>query len=126
MRFVRGAVEPLLSAEVWQQFVNVVEIQAQEISIDHISIYFEPKTVTYEEETGNVFVSGLSVIHGPTGSERRIQRTYEFRFRMGSFQPYLTWIDMYEGPARTQKVEARRKQEMKKRELKKKREMDEF
>ena len=104
---MRTAVEPLLSAEVWQQFVNVVEVQAEEIRLDHISIYFEPKTVIYEEESGNIFVSGLSIIKGPSGSEKRIQRTYEFRFRMGDFQPYLTWIDMYEGGARTQKVKAR-------------------
>lgn len=107
VKFVRTAVEPLLSAEVWQQFVNVVEVQAEEIRLDHISIYFEPKTVIYEEESGNIFVSGLSIIKGPSGSEKRIQRTYEFRFRMGDFQPYLTWIDMYEGGARTQKVKAR-------------------
>ncbi len=109
VRFVRYALEPLLSTEVYQQFVNVIEVQTQAIRLDHISMHFEPKSITYEEATNLVFISGISIIKGPTGEERQIHRTYEVKFKMRDFQPFLTWVDMYEGAPQTQKVRAQKK-----------------
>lgn len=107
LKFIRASLDPLLAPNVYQQFVNVLEMQAQQILVDHISLRFEPKLVQFEEETGLVFVSGQSVIQGPSGDIKNMQRTYEFTVEMDGFRPLLTWIDTYPGGARTLKVKER-------------------
>jgi conjugal transfer pilus assembly protein TraE len=107
LQFIRTSLEPLLAPSVYQQFVNVLELQTQQIMVDHISMRFEPKLVQYEEETGLVFVSGQGIVVGPTGDEKIMQRTYEFAVEMDDFRPLLTWIDTYPGGAQTLKVKER-------------------
>lgn len=107
LKFIRASLEPLLDPNVYQQFINVIELQTQQISVDHISMRFEPKVVQYEEENSLIFVTGQGIIIGPTGDEKRIERTYEFKIKMKDFRPLLTWVDMYQGNARTKKVRER-------------------
>ncbi len=105
--FIRASVDPLLSPKIYQEFIDALESQAAQIKIDNISMSFEPKVVIFEEESNLVFVSGHSVIAGPAGDETRSTRTYEFMIQMNGYKPLLTWVDTYEGNAKTKKERQR-------------------
>ena len=77
------------------------------ITEDRVTLSFIPKYSRFEEKSGKYFVNGLSVMTGPGGAQEKTERTYEFRFRMKNFQPYLTWIETYEGEPRTLEMEER-------------------
>lgn len=111
--FIRATIEPLLSPKVYQQLISVIELQAKQISIDKITMSFEAKLVQYEPDEGIVFVTGESIISGPTGEQKRDSRTYEFIINMNGFKPLLDWVDTYKGNARTKKVRDRLKKSKK-------------
>ena len=81
--------------------------QVRRITEDRVTLSFIPKYSRFEEKSGKYFVNGLSVMTGPGGAQEKTERTYEFRFRMKNFQPYLTWIETYEGEPRTLEMEER-------------------
>ena len=60
------------------------------------------QTSGYEYETGHVFVTGYSLVSGPSGDEQRQTRTYEFDIDIEQYRPKLSWMDTYEGQARTE------------------------
>lgn len=97
LKFIQKSLEPMISPRVYRQITDILNMQAEEIMADHISITFEPKTVTYEKETGLVFVTGQTHVKGPTGPARSFLRTYEFLIELEDFRPMLTWMEMYEG-----------------------------
>ena len=114
IEFVQKSLEPMISPGVYRQITDILNVQSQQIMVDHISITFEPKSVTYEKETNLVFVTGQSQIKGPTGTPRIFLRTYEFEITMDGFRPMLKWIEMYEGNPRDKKERERLKERNKK------------
>lgn len=102
--FIRDALGPLLSPDVYQQVIDALEIQARQIREDRVTLKFQPRQVDYEAASGHVFVTGYSYIAGPAGDEQRQTRTYEFALQIRHYRPLLTWMETYEGAARTQKV----------------------
>ena len=99
--YIKDALGPRLAPEVYQSVISALSEQVRRISEDRVSLSFIPKYSKFEERTGKYFVNGISVMTGPGGASERTERTYEFRFRMRNFQPYLTWIETYEGSPRT-------------------------
>ncbi len=95
--FIRVAIEPLLSPAVYQQVVDALKIQARQIREDRVTLKFQPRQVEYEYETGHVFVTGYSLVSGPSGDEQRQTRTYEFDIDIEQYRPKLSWMDTYEG-----------------------------
>ena len=90
--FIRVAIEPLLSPAVYQQVVDALDIQAR-----------------------HVFVTGYSLVSGPSGDEQRQTRTYEFDIDIEQYRPKLSWMDTYEGQARTKRVREKLTQEQNRR-----------
>ena len=105
--YIKDALGPRLAPEVYQSVISALSEQVRRISEDRVSLSFIPKYSRFEEKSGKYFVNGISVMTGPGGAQEKTERTYEFRFRMKNFQPYLTWIETYEGEPRTLEMEER-------------------
>lgn len=109
LEFVKERLQPLLAPTVYQEVMDEMHMQAQQITKDRLSLRFEPKSVEYESETNKVFVCGSSFENGVGGrSEHRSDRTYEFVITINNYGPLITSISTYSGPPRT--VEALREQ----------------
>lgn len=101
VRFVRKAIEPILSPVVYQPIMQQLEKQVEEIRDNHVVLYFEPRRILREKETGKIFVHGQSVLESPSGDRTRTERTYEFKFEIVNYMPSLTHVDTYKGKPRT-------------------------
>ena len=113
--FVKERLTPMLSPVIYNEVIDSLEMQAQAIKDDRITMRFEPLLVDYEEATDKVFVYGLSYVKGSTGSEERNERTYEYRFKFDNYSPLLVDLRTYEGKpqsevvlANIQRIEERR------------------
>ena len=113
--FVKDRLIPMLSPVVYAEVIDSLEMQAQAIKDDRITMRFEPMLVDYEEATDKVFVYGMSYIKGSTGSEKRNERSYEYRFKFENYSPLLVDLNTYEGKpqsevvlANIQRIEERR------------------
>lgn len=113
--FIRVAIEPLLTPQVYQQVIDVLEVQARQIREDRVTLKFQPRKVEYELATGHVFVTGYSLVSGAVGDERRQTRTYEFDIVIEQYRPRLNWMDTYEGAARTKRIRDKLAEEKKRR-----------
>lgn len=102
--FVKDRLAPLLAPSIFQQTMQALQEQALSIKQDRVTIRFEPRFVTYEPETDKVFVYGYSYERGPTGAERRKDRTYEYRIIISNYAPMITSLNTYRGKPRTKKV----------------------
>jgi len=101
---VKKALDPLLSAAIYQQTIDLIDTQIAQIRRDRVTLSFEPQSVSYETETGKVFVTGYSKIVGPTGNENRDKRTYEYEINVTNYRPVLDYLDTYGGDAKTTDV----------------------
>ena len=110
VKFVQKSLEPMISPKVYRQITDILNVQAEEILADHISITFEPKSVTFDEESGLVYVTGQTRVKGPTGPARSFLRTYEFLIGMEDYRPSLKWMEMYEGNPRDSKTSGKKKE----------------
>lgn len=99
--FVKRLVGPMLAPSVYQDVMNALSRQAEQIKLDRVTTSFEPREVIYEPKTNKVFVSGNSITAGPVGHEERTPRTYEFIVKVRNYQPYVTHTDTYRGNPRT-------------------------
>jgi hypothetical protein len=52
--------------------------QVNALKIDRVATSFKPSQVTYEQETGKVFVTGELTTQGPNAKAETKNRTYEF------------------------------------------------
>jgi conjugal transfer pilus assembly protein TraE len=102
--FIKDRYKPLLSPRLYNEIIDALEIQSQNIKEDRITIRFEPKAVSYEPESDKVFVYGFSFVKGPTGDEEREERTYEYTIRIKQFAPMIIHLDTYQEKPRTLKV----------------------
>lgn len=102
---VRKSIEPLLDASIYQSVVNSIEKQVQDFRRDRVTLRFEPRKVVHERGNEEVFfVSGRSVMEGPTGEKKAEDRTYEIRIRMKNYQPKIIELSTYQGGPRTSDV----------------------
>lgn len=102
--FVKKRLGPLLAPSIYQQVMEAMDQQALQIKEDRVTIRFEPRFVSYEPDTDKVFVYGYSYERGPTGAERRRERTYEYSIKISNYAPIITNIQTYTGKPRTKKV----------------------
>lgn len=103
--FIKERIELLLSPSIYNEVMDVLEMQSQQIKIDRVTIRFEPRFVEYEPKTGKVFVYGNSFTRGVArDKEDRSERTYEFELSISNYLPVLEHLDTYEGRPRTESV----------------------
>jgi len=102
--FMKERLKPLLSPSLYAEVVDMLEMQAQDIKDDRITLRFEPRFVEYEQSTDTVFVYGHSFVKGASGSEDRQERTYEYRIRIAHYGPMVMDLDTYAGKPRTEAV----------------------
>ena len=77
--YIKDALGPRLAPEVYQSVISALAEQVRRITEDRVTLSFIPKYSRFEEKSGKYFV----------------------------FQPYLTWIETYEGEPRTLEMEER-------------------
>lgn len=99
--FVKRAIAPLLAPSIYQDTMNALFRQVEQIKLDRVSTRFDPREVIYEPKTGKVFVTGYSVAAGPAGKEERATRSYEFIVHVHNYQPFVTHLDTYHGVPHT-------------------------
>ncbi|WP_079829477.1 TraE/TraK family type IV conjugative transfer system protein [Salmonella enterica] len=75
--FVKERITPLLSPSIYQDVIDAIEIQAQQIKNDRVTMRFEPRFVEYEPKSDKVFVYGYSYVKGASSNEERSERSYE-------------------------------------------------
>lgn len=102
--FLKDRLKPLLSPAIYSDVIDTLEMQAQNIKNDRITMRFEPRFVEYEKTTDKVFVYGYSFVKGATGNEDRDERTYEYRIRISNYAPMILDLNTYEGKPRTESV----------------------
>lgn len=104
VEFLKERLKPLLSPAIYSEVIDTLEVQAQDIRDDRITMRFEPRAVEYETTTDKVFVYGYSFVKGATGTEERTDRTYEYRIKIESYAPLIVDINTYEGKPRSEQV----------------------
>lgn len=103
--FIKERIDRLLSPAIYNDVISVLEVQAQQIRNDRVSIRFEPRFVEYEPTSEKVFVYGYSFTKGMSNeSEIRTDRTYEFEIAVSNYIPVIDFMDTYEGRPRTKDV----------------------
>ncbi|RJX72624.1 TraE/TraK family type IV conjugative transfer system protein [Pseudomonas sp. LS-2] len=102
---IRSTLEPLLAPEIYQDVINKIETQVQQIRQDRVALSFEPKDVQADKNNPNKFyVVGRSMMQGPAGQPVRENKTIELEILVKNYQPVLHFIDVYEGSPRTDDV----------------------
>lgn len=104
VRFIQTRLKPLLAPRIYHEVMAALSVQSQQIQNHHVTLRFEPRTVDFEPETGKVFVYGYSFEKGAGSTERRVERTYEYRIQIAHYAPLIRHLDVYSGKPRTQKV----------------------
>lgn len=100
-KFLKTSIEPILSPKVYQQVMQHLERQVEQVRADHVTLYFEPRVILHEQETDKIFINGQSVLESPSGDRIRNERTYEFIFEVVKYMPNLVHVDTYRGKPRT-------------------------
>lgn len=77
--FVKERITPLLSPSIYQDVIDAIEIQAQQIKNDRVTMRFEPRFVEYEPKSDKVFVYGYSYVKGASSNEERSETLLRVR-----------------------------------------------
>ncbi|MGH0003623.1 TraE/TraK family type IV conjugative transfer system protein [Pseudovibrio ascidiaceicola] len=101
---VEERVGPLLHPSIYEDVILAINLQAEEIKADRVSMRFEPRLLEYEPSSNKVFVYGTSFMRAPSGTERRTDRTYEYIVEVSAYAPVITGMQTYEGRPRTARV----------------------
>lgn len=109
--FIKERLKPLLSPSIYGEVIDAMEMQAQSIKEDRVTMRFEPRSVHYEETSDRVFVLGKAFIKGALGPEKAETRTYEYQLKISHYLPLITLITTYEGNPRSESVLIRMEQE---------------
>jgi conjugal transfer pilus assembly protein TraE len=100
--FIRARIEHLLSPAIYNDVIKILEVQAQQILNDRVTIRFEPRFVEYEPKSRRTFVYGYSFSRGMSSApEKRTERTYEFDIAISNYIPVIDFIDTYQGRPKT-------------------------
>lgn len=100
--FIRGALGPLLSAELYRPVMDALAEQINALRLDRVALSFKPRQVFYEKATDSVFVTGELLSQGPNARPDQRTRTYQFRIVIRNYRPRLDAIDVYAEEPRTQ------------------------
>lgn len=100
--YIKSSLEPILASDIYHEVIDALEIQAQDIRKERITMRFEQRAAVYEK--GTVFIEGISFVKGLAGREKSSPRTYEFRFNVKDYRLELAYLNTYEGQARTEDV----------------------
>lgn len=99
--FIRQTMEPLLSPQIRDQVLVILDKQIDVIKRDQVSFSFEPREVLFDDKTFTAYVIGRHYTHTVAGDNpERQNRTYEFRWQFKNHAPSLIHIDTYEGAPR--------------------------
>jgi conjugal transfer pilus assembly protein TraE len=102
VNFIRARIEHMLSPAIYNDVIRILEVQAQQIKNDRVTIRFEPRFVEYEPKSRRTFVYGYSFSKGMSSApEKRIERTYEFDIAVSNYIPVIDFIDTYQGRPKT-------------------------
>ncbi len=102
--FLKERLAPLLSPAIYGDVIDALELQAQDIRDDRVSMRFEPRFVEYESTTDKVYVYGYGFVQGADGKEARDDRTYEYQIRIANYAPLILDLNTYQGKPRTESV----------------------
>lgn len=101
----KDAIGQLLSPDIFQNVMTVMDDQIHKIRQDRVSMNFEPEKILRDGVQSDLFyVTGRSISEGPTGDKTRVNRTYEVRVMMKNYRPSVTWVQTYTGSPRTPDV----------------------
>lgn len=117
--FLKQAVGPHLDTAVYQDVMDILEIQAMDIKLDNIKRRFEQQYI--ETEGRKTFVFGYTYTETLDGKETRQEATFEYMIKIKNYKPIVAYIDTYNSRPRNAKVLAtmeRREQARKEREEK--------
>jgi conjugal transfer pilus assembly protein TraE len=92
--FVKGAVMPFIAPNIYQEVSEAIDIQLAGLVEDELTIHFTPDQALFED--GVTFISGKTVITGPTGDKDGSIRTYEFEFDVQNYTPTVTFLTVYD------------------------------
>lgn len=102
---IRQTLEPLLAADIYQDVVNKINEQVDQIRRDRVRLSFEPKEILREKNNDNkFFVVGRSLMQGPNGKPERANVTYEVELKVRNYKPIITYVTTYQGKPRTDDV----------------------
>jgi len=99
--FIRQTLAPMLASSIYQEVMEDLTRQVEEIKRNQVSLSFQPAEVLYEEETDKVFVTGRLRAQGPGSRPVDTIRTYEFIVDINDYRPLIRHIDGYPGRPRT-------------------------
>ena len=102
--FIKATLSPLLSTSIYQNVMNILDDQALSIKKDRVTLLYRVHEVVSEPTTGKTFVTGQSVIYGPTGKNEEEIRSYEFKISFRDYRPVILWVNSYPGVPRTEAV----------------------
>lgn len=94
---VLEGIEALMSPRTYKEMRGLVAAQADEITKEQVTLEFSPRLVSFEEETGLVFVTGTQTRRGATGEPEKSTRTYEMEIVVDNFRPQIRRISVYDG-----------------------------
>jgi len=104
VNFLKDQLTPLLGPGIYHDVVNILEIQAQQIRDDNITMRFEPKYIEYEKDSDKVFVYGYSFVKAMDGDENRDERTYEFQIEIADHLVRFNHFDTYDSRPKNARV----------------------
>lgn len=108
--FVKNNLAPILSTGIYQEVMDILEVQALDIKKDRITMRFEPRAITYEDKSNKVFVEGISFVKSASlAKEKRTNRTYEFVIGIEQYMPKLKYLQTYVGSAQTEEFLSKQK-----------------
>ncbi len=100
VRRTRDFLEPMLAPNIYSQVVARLETEIQKISIDQVTLRFEPRRVAVSVKEGRVWVEGQAIVNTIGEGEARATKTYEFVIRNDGYTPLIIDLETYEGAAR--------------------------
>lgn len=102
---IRKSLEPLLDETIYQDVINAIEAQVSKIRQDRVVLKFEAKEVLREKDNPNkFFVTGRSIMTGPTGRPERQNVTYEVELEIQNYKPVIMNLATYGGGPKTEDV----------------------
>lgn len=93
---------PMLAPNIYSEVVARLEIEIAKISIDQVTLRFEPRRVAAAVKDGRVWVEGQSVVKTIGEGEARTTKTFEFVIRNDGYTPLIIDLETYEGAARVE------------------------
>lgn len=102
---VTESIAPLLAPDIYQDVVNAINEQVNQIRQDRVVLKFEPREVLREANSQNkFFVVGRSVMQGPNGRPERTEKTYEIEIKIHNYKPVIEYVTTYSGGPKTEDV----------------------